>query len=524
MAQIVDLYGNPFQSKTLKTAQTAELAALRQSFAEHPSRGLTMQKLPRILEEAERGNLEAQSDLFCDMEERDGHLYAEMSKRKRALLTLDHSIEPPLNASAEEKRAAEAVAEWFAELNDVEDMMLDCLDGIGHGFSAQELTWERVDNIWMPVKFEHRPQRWFKTLLEDGNALRLNDGTLYGAELNPFGWIVHRHKAKSGYLNRSGLHRVLVWPYLFKNFSARDLAEFLEIYGLPLRIGRYGSGASEADKDTLLRAVLEVGHNAAAIIPEGMAIEFQTAASGQSDPFEAMINWCERTQSKAILGGTLTSQSDGKSSTNALGNVHNEVRHDLLVSDAKQLAGTLSRDLIYPMLALNGFSGLKRLPRFVFDTREAADLNTYADSLERLVRVGMPVPISWVQDKLAIPTPKDGEALLTIAQQPATPATMPVGLSREVQMVALSQAAAVADEEDPAQQTLDAATLPAQLGTAMQTLLEPVIAALSQGESPDAAMDVIAEQYPQLNSDELQQLLSQALFVADIWGRLNAAQ
>lgn len=40
-----------------------------------------MQKLPRILEEAERGNLEAQSDLFCDMEERDGHLYAEMSKR-----------------------------------------------------------------------------------------------------------------------------------------------------------------------------------------------------------------------------------------------------------------------------------------------------------------------------------------------------------------------------------------------------------------------------------------------------------
>ena len=136
----------------------------------------------------------------------------------------------------------------------------------------------------------------------------------------------------------------------------------------------------------------------------------------------------------------------------------------------------------------------------------------------------MPVPISWVQDKLAIPTPKDGEALLSISQQPATPATMPVGLSRHVQMAALSQAVAVADEEDPAQQALDTTTLPSQLGTAMQTLLEPVIAALSQGDSPDAAMDVIAEQYPQLKSDELQQLLSQALFVADVWGRLNAAQ
>ena len=131
MAQIVDLYGKPFQTKTLKAAQTAEMAALRQAFAEHPSRGLTMQRLPRILEEAERDNLEAQSDLFCDMEERDGHIYAEMSKRKRALLTLDYSIEPPRNASAEEKKAAEAISEWFAELNDIEDMMLIAWTGSG---------------------------------------------------------------------------------------------------------------------------------------------------------------------------------------------------------------------------------------------------------------------------------------------------------------------------------------------------------------------------------------------------------
>jgi phage gp29-like protein len=66
--------------------------------------------------------------------------------------------------------------------------------------------------------------------------------------------------------------------------------------------------------------------------------------------------------------------------------------------------------------------------------------------------------------------------------------------------------------------------LPQQLGTAIQTLLDPVVAALSRGESPDAALDLIAEQYPLLDNTELQQLLSQALFVADVWGRLNAAQ
>ncbi|WIK47284.1 DUF935 domain-containing protein [Pseudomonas aeruginosa] len=33
--------------------------------------------------------------------------------------------------------------------------------------------------------------------------------------------------------------------------------------------------------------------------------------------------------------------------------MHNEVRHDLLASDARQLAATLSRDLLWPLLVLN---------------------------------------------------------------------------------------------------------------------------------------------------------------------------
>ncbi|MDX7324905.1 DUF935 family protein, partial [Providencia rettgeri] len=67
-------------------------------YPDHPSRGLTIRKLPRILQAAERGDLSAQACLFGDMVERDGHIFAEMEKRKNALLTLDWSIEPPKNA------------------------------------------------------------------------------------------------------------------------------------------------------------------------------------------------------------------------------------------------------------------------------------------------------------------------------------------------------------------------------------------------------------------------------------------
>ncbi|MBE8111855.1 DUF935 family protein, partial [Escherichia coli] len=195
------------------------------------------------------------------------------------------------------------------------------------------------------------------------DEVRLNTGTLGGEELWPFGWLVHTHNAKSGYIAQSGLYRVLVWPYLFKNYSVRDLAEFLEIYGLPPRIGSYMSGASQDEQDKLMEALVSIGHNASGIIPDNAKIEFKDAAEGQSDPFMAMINWCERTESKVILGGTLTSQADGKSSTNALGNVHNEVRHDLLTADARQLEG-FYRGFIRMLLAINGYNvSPRRQPR-----------------------------------------------------------------------------------------------------------------------------------------------------------------
>jgi len=71
-----------------------------------------------------------------------------------------------------------------------------------------------------------------------------------------------------------------------------------------------------------------------------------------------MIESCERTQSKIILWSTLTAQPDGKTSTNALSNVHNEVRHDMMASDAVQLAGTLTREVLYPLVVLNGYTDI----------------------------------------------------------------------------------------------------------------------------------------------------------------------
>ncbi|HFZ6041535.1 TPA: DUF935 family protein, partial [Escherichia coli] len=144
-------------------------------------------------------------------------------------------------------------------------------------------------------------------------------------------------------------------------------------------------------------------------------------------------NWAERTQSKIILGGTLTTQADGKSSTNALGNVHNEVRHDLMTADARQIEN-MFRSLIHMVLSLNGHADVnpRRLPQFVFDTSETVELAPFAQAVSTLVNeAGMTgIPVSWVNKKAGIPQAKDDEPVLS--PRPQMPLLTPLsnGLSR----------------------------------------------------------------------------------------------
>jgi phage gp29-like protein len=518
---LVDIYGQPLTSEP-KEMQThddrAQIAGLYQHFSDHPSRGLTPTKLAGIMAEAERGNLISQCELAEDMEEKDGHIFSELQKRRRALLGLDWQIVPPRNASKAELADVAMLSELMEDRTDIENIVFNMSDGVLKSFANQELEWQTIEKMRIP-QCHWRDPAWFQTNPNDRNELRLRDGSYEGAELQPFGWISHKHGAKSGYVGRSALARVLAWPYLFKNFSVRDLAEFLEIYGLPLRLGKYPTGASEKEKATLLRAVMSIGHNAGGIIPRGMDIEFQEAAKGSSTPFEAMMAWCEKTQSKAILGGTLTSQADGASSTNALGNVHNEVRQELRDSDAKQIAATLTRDLIYPMYALNGrsFSGPHRIPRFEFDLSEPEDIAYYAQHLPSLVTLGMQIPVSWVTEKLQIPEPENGEAVLGV--QPTEPTKKkPESEEEQVSLAALKSGLAHSDQDN-----LDQALEELTKGNLSESLADTVAPLLALAASaPDDLEAKLQTLWPEMDSDALADRLAKIFFVAELWGMTNA--
>ncbi len=523
--------GQPIDVAELQEPQTAQLGHLQRELQTHPARGLTPSRLAQILDAAENGDLTAQYDLFEDMEEKDGHIMSDMGKRRRALL-LPWSINPPENASALEKRNTEQVAELVRSIPNFSNMLFDVTDAIGKGFACLEIEWHRPEKWWVPKSITLRPQSWFQLHRGYRQELRLRTNTtgtdgILGEALQAFGWIVHTHKAKSGYLERAALFRALVWPYLFKNYSVGDLAEFLEICGIPIRIGKYPPNASDKEKATLLRALVGIGHNAAGIIPEGMLIDMINATSGDGKPYELMINWCERTQSKVILGGTLTSGADGKSSTNALGNVHNEVRHDLRDADIEQVNETITRDMVYAIAALNGLApgGLARSPRFGLLIGATVDLKAYADALPQLVNLGFQVPVDWAQDRVGIPMPRPGQAIL--GQVPPGMTTAALAAQWAPAAGAHGLAALTAMPPMPAQAAaLQAmqAQLARQVASATGDWLAQVRQLVEGAATLEQIRDGLEQLLPGMSLDQYAQAMTAALQAAQLAGRFDVLQ
>ena len=534
--KILDANGNPIDTSALREPQTSRVAVLQHQLLESQLDGLTPDKAARILREADQGNLTAQAQLFDDMLDRDAHLRCEFDKRQGAPVALDWSIEPPSNASAAEKAAAAYAEEVLRDtVDDLEDVILAMMEAPGFGYAAIELQWERLGRDWIP-NFHPRPQTWLTTDIKR-RELRLADGSATGSPLQPMGWIIHQHKKiKTGYLGRAGLFRACLWPFLYKAYSIGDFAEFLETYGLPIIVGKYMSGATPEEKASLMRAVTALGHDARAIMPEGMALEIQTVTGGAGGSHHlAMVDWADRAQSKAILGQTTSSEAKATGLGSGVADLHSQVRHDILKSDARQLAGTLTRDLVYPLIALNrpGVDSYRRCPRFVFDTGEAEDLARYADALPKLVGVGFKIPRNWAHEKLRIPEPDGKEDVLAAGPaEPAVPPAVPPAPPapdeqaalkarwRQVAVAALSAAPRTPgeDDTDPADQI--APEFARQAQTELDGWLASIEALLADNPdlTPAQMQTRLLEQFGGLPTEQLVELMAQGYALAQLVG------
>jgi phage gp29-like protein len=402
-----DLFGRFFKETVKPEIRELSAVSLLERWSTYPSSGLTPNRLAGIFREADQGNVYRQMELFEEMEEKDAHLTAILQTRKMAVLSKDYEV-MPYSEATEDKEIAAMAGEIVYGIPNLEEAFLDLLDAIGKGFALSEILWEVTGGVAKVSELRWIPQK--KVVFGEDGKPRLLTSEANWEGVTPPLWkvIYHRYKARSGCVNRAGVLRVVGWMYLLKNFAMKDWAAFNEVFGMPLRLGKYDATASPADRDALVTAIRSLGSDAAGVISKATEIEFveATSRSGGVNPYQLMAEFCNREMSKAVLGQTLTTDTTGSTGTYAAASVHGQVRRDLVDADAQALAVTLREQLLRPLVGFN-FGWDKPVPWLRFRFEEEADLKTLSEVFRNLAAMGFPVDMEHVAERFGIPMIKN---------------------------------------------------------------------------------------------------------------------
>lgn len=433
----------PIQAGALRREQGApRVGSVRSPHRDPVADSLTPQKLASIMRRADAGDGTAYLTLAQEMEERDPHYRSVLHTRKMAVSGIEPQLILP-NDGTGTKAIAAAVERRITKTPRFEALVYDLLDGIGKGFACVETLWQRDATEWWPRQYRFTEQRHFvfdratmTTPLLRTDRVDVDED---GESLRPYQWMIHIPKIASGIPLRTGLARTIAVCYMAKRWTCADWMAFLDLYGIPIRIGRYPQALAN-DKGKLLKAVRSIGSDAAAVIPSEMEIELiESKAAGATGVFRETVEYWDAQTSKATLGQTMTSD-DGSSLAQA--KVHQQVQWDIRDADGRGVAATINEQLIKPFVLLN-FGEQETYPEVSLQKKRPEDIVPLMQATKVFVDMGGVVQESEARDRLGYAEPEDGATLL----KAATPAPAP-GAPKDTGAGGSGEKDAVDDDDD----------------------------------------------------------------------------
>ncbi len=530
---ILDAYGRPINRSTVtQPVGGATLGGVRSPITGYPGDGLTPARLANILREADMGDPLRYLELAEAIEERDPHYTGVLGTRRRAVSQIKVTVEAASD-SPDHEAHAQLVRTWL-DRDELQEELFDILDAVGKGYSLTSVTYEHSSGQYMP-KLERQDPRWFRFDRRDLTTPLLLDENGAETPLEAGRWIYARLQAKSGLPIRSGLARIVMWPYLFKKYTERDWSIFSQTYGQPVRVGKFGPGATDQDKSTLFRAVANIAGDMAAIIPESMMIEF--IESGNVGAGHAMYkeraDWLDQQVSKAVLGQTAT--TDAVTGGLGSGKEHGDVRADIKKADARALAAVLNRDLIRVWMQLE-FGPQTAYPRLKIEEEEQEDLKALSDALGPMIDRGLEVEQDEIRSRFSLPEPKAGAKLLRPANA-AAPATLAdtrksffkqeSGVFKRGEAVSGAQTAAQSEDAPAAQKSVGSAVdrltdrMDTDAAPAIEVMLTQIEVMMDAAGSLDELREMLREGFPEINSDDLARVLAEGLLAGNLAGRVS---
>jgi phage gp29-like protein len=426
----------------------------------------------------------------------DAHVGGCIRRRKSAVKALEWG----LDRDKAKSRVAKNVEAIFADL-DMERIITEMLDAVFYGYQPMEVMWEKRGSYLVPADIVGKPAEWFIYSPENELRFRSRQALLQGEELPPRKFIVPRQDAS--YDNPYGFPdlSMVFWPTTFKKGGLKFWVQFTEKYGAPWVIGKHPRGTGDKEANDLLDRLEDMVQDAVAVIPDDSSVEIKEAAgkTGSADVYERLLHFCRSEVSIALLGQNQTTEANSNRASATAGL---EVTRDIRDGDAA-VVGAAFNTLIRWICELNFGDGAR--PVFsMWEQKEVDKIQAERD--KTLVGAGAKFTPSYFKRAYGF---QDGD--LVEAGAPAEPpaADFAEGENAFPDQQALDEIVA----------TLSAEALDEETGAILRPLLDDLLAARDE----DAALALLSEAYPKLDSSLIEERLTQLLFAAELLGRVSAA-
>jgi phage gp29-like protein len=264
----------------------------------------------------------------------------------------DWRVDPGGPGRADRKAAelAEKVlaGEWGLSFD---KLCLDLLDALLKGYAIAEIIWDLRGGFWVPVAVKPKDQRRF-VFGADGALKLLTRENPQGAAVPDKKFLVHRFGDKTGDPYGRGLGHQLYWWAFFKRMGVQFWLLFAEKFGSPTVLGLVPDTMSEPDEIVLQEKLEAVAQSTALTAPAGTEIKFLEATRSGGVTYGDLVGYCDTMITIGVLGETLTT-SQGNSGSRALGEVHQDVKDEIIDADADLLSATLNTQLLTWLAELN---------------------------------------------------------------------------------------------------------------------------------------------------------------------------
>lgn len=474
--------------------------------------------------------------------ERDTYAYAVLQKRKFALIGREWEVRPA-SESAADKKAAVFAEEQIRRIN-FDQVCLDLLDATLKGYAVTEVVWRRDGTAIIPQALIGHDPRRFVFDSEWRPRLLTREASLSGIELPERKFIVHRFGVKGNNPYGLGLGTRLFWPVLFKREGVAFWLTYLEKFASPTPVGKYPMGTLAVDQSKLLDTLVGMSQSGAVVVPIGTELSFMEAARAGQAGYETWCEYWDNQMSLCVFGANLGTNVQG-SGSRAAADVHKETEDQIIDADGDLLSDTLRNSLLTWLVDYNmpgaGVPTLHRLrPTNENDheslrEKRAKNAALELDQLFNLAaRVG-PAQFAEIAAELSthgiiadVPIVTLRKLAPLIATPPMVAAGIMRGAANDSTAPSLRQAtfeaAARSDGHDHGM-----SALASQLGVATESTIEGWLmrirdlldASVKAGDNPLQFGEKLLALHPELTVDQLGNVISQAMAVADLSGRAD---